>query len=143
MKTRTIPVACAIGGAFLFLGGCASEPESHLVTRPPPSAPTASPAVDTPQAPQLIVTAPQIVSGGAVVPSYVITQAPPAPPPEAVPVRPSTAHVWVPGHWTWQNSRYAWMAGHWEQPPSTGAVWVPPRWEPEGGSTRFYEGHWE
>jgi hypothetical protein len=140
MKTRTASAAFAIGGALILLGGCASEPESHLVTNPPPTAPTSAPMADSPQAPQVLVPAQQVVPGGAVVPSYVIAQ---APPPEAVPPRPSSAHLWVPGHWTWQNSRYAWMAGHWEEPPTAGAAWVPPRWEPEGGAIRFYEGHWE
>lgn len=143
MKTRTIPAALAVSGALALLGGCASEPESHLVTAPPPAAPTAAPAADAPQAPQVIAAPAHQIVGGAVVPSYVIAQAPPAPPPEAVPQRPSSAHVWVPGHWTWQNNRYAWMAGHWEEPPTAGGVWVPPRWEPEGGAIRFYEGHWE
>ncbi len=70
--------------------------------------------------------------------SYVVVQAPPAPQPEAVPERPSTRHVWIPGYWTWQNSRYAWMAGHWEVPPFTGAVWVAPRYH----GRNYYRGHW-
>ena len=75
--------------------------------------------------------------------SYIVMQAPPAQqPPEAVPPRPSAQHVWVPGHWTWQNNQYAWMGGHWETPPSNASVWVNPRWTADGGSYRFYEGYW-
>lgn len=136
-------------GALGLLAGCASEPTSHLVTAPPPTAPTAAPApqvvVVTQQPQQVVATQPQVVA--TVVPgtvnSYVVMQAPPAPqPPQAVPARPSSEHVWVAGYWTWQNNRYEWMAGHWEVPPHRSAAWVNPRWQPEGGAFRFYEGYW-
>ncbi|MDI1319344.1 MAG: YXWGXW repeat-containing protein [bacterium] len=133
----------ALCGALGLLAGCTSEPESHLVTAPPPPAPGTAPA------PQqvVVVTQPQQVVATAYVPgaanSYVVLQAPPAPQaPEAIPARPSDAHVWVSGYWTWQDNRYAWMAGHWVVPPYAGAKWVNPRSESEGGAFRFYEGHW-
>jgi hypothetical protein len=127
----------------LAFAGCASEPDSHLVTAPPPPAPGTAPA----QAQVVVVTqqpqpAVAVVSGQAVN-SYVVMQAPPAPqPPEAIPAQPTSQHVWVAGYWTWQNNRYAWMAGHWELPPHSGATWVNPRWTPEGNAVRFYEGYW-
>ena len=125
----------------LALGGCVSEPESHLVTAPPPPSPGTVPA----QTQVVVVAQPQQVVAVAAAPvnSYVVMQAPPAPqPPEAIPAQPSYQHVWVAGYWTWQNNRYAWMAGHWEVPPHSGATWVNPRWEPEAGAFRFYEGYW-
>ena len=133
--------ASLLCGALVFLAGCASEPESHVVSSPPPPAPTATMAVTAPAPTTTTVATPVAVANtpnGAVV----ITQAPPAVVPEAVTARPSSEHVWVSGYWTWRNSRYEWMAGHWEVPPRTDAKWVPPRWEPERGAFRFYEGYW-
>jgi hypothetical protein len=127
----------------LAFGGCASEPDSHLVTAPPPPAPGTAPAqaqvVVVTQQPQQAVA----VVANPSVNSYVVMQAPPAPqPPEAIPAQPTSQHVWVAGYWTWQNNRYAWMAGHWELPPHSRATWVNPRWSPEGNAFRFYEGYW-
>lgn len=153
MNTKKLSLLGAAAALAAF-AGCASDPDSHLVSAPPPPAPTVAPGavppatVYTTPAQQVVVAQPQAVvtpataTTPATVTSYVVTQAPPAAQPEAVPARPSSSHVWVSGYWTWQNSRYAWMAGHWEVPPYTGAAWVNPRWEPEGGSFRFYEGHW-
>ena len=31
--------------------------------------------------------------------------------------RPSRAHLWVPGYWSWHGGRYVWIAGHYEVPP--------------------------
>jgi hypothetical protein len=87
--------------------------------------------------------APTVVATPTTTPGVVmISQAPPAPQPEAVTARPSSDHVWVPGYWTWRNQRYEWMAGHWEVPPRSGATWVAPRWAAEAGAYRFYEGYW-
>ena len=128
---------CAVLG---LLGGCASAPDSQLVNRPPPPAPTATPGMAAPAQPVYVAQPRQMMVD---VNGYIVTQAPPAPQIEAVPDRPSPQHVWVLGHWMWQNNRYAWMAGHWEVPPTTASVWVAPRWEPEGGAIRFYEGYWK
>jgi hypothetical protein len=139
------PVTASLCVAALALfAGCATEPESHVVSAPPPPAPTATVAV-TPSAqypaPGTTVTtttsATQTPQG-----VIIVQQAPPAPVPEAVSARPSMDHLWVPGYYTWRNNRYEWMAGHWEVPPRAGARWVNPRWEPESGSYRFYEGYW-
>jgi hypothetical protein len=142
-QTSSLFTICGVLG---LLAGCASEPESHLVTAPPPAAPTTTQTVVVTQPQQVVVAQPQQVVTTIAVPSngtsYVVMQAPPAPQPEAVPARPSSQHVWINGYWTWQNNRYAWMAGHWEVPPSSNAVWVNPRVESDGGAYRFYEGHW-
>jgi hypothetical protein len=75
--------------------------------------------------------------------TIIVTQAPPALQQEVVVARPSTAHVWLPGYWTWRNNRYEWLAGHWEIPPRIDAVWVAPRCERlSDGTYRYYEGYW-
>jgi len=140
MNHRSIPNLTSAVVVLTLLAGCATSPESHLVTAPPPPAPTSVPQ-------QVVVVAqPLQVAAPAAVPvnSYIVVQAPPTPPPpEAVPERPSSRHVWIAGHWTWQANRYAWMAGRWEVPPYSTAVWINPRSEAEGGAFRFYEGYWK
>lgn len=143
---KLVSLLAAISAAGL-LAGCDTEPESHLVTAPPPPPPTAT-AVAVAPAPQTVVVAqPAAVVATAGYPStvasYVVMQAPPAPPPEAIPAQPGSDYVWIAGYWTWQNSQYAWMGGHWEVPPTHSSVWHNPHWEPEGSAFRFYEGHWD
>lgn len=139
-----------VGAAVALLTGCATQPESHMVSAPPPPAPTGTQqVVVSPATQQVIVTQAQpqqvvttVTPAGATT-SYVVVQAPPAPQaPQAIPAQPSTSHVWIDGYWTWRNSRYEWMAGHWEVPPFAGARWVAPRSESQSGAIRFYEGHW-
>src|ERR1700712_4550687 len=36
---------------------------------------------------------------------------------EIIEERPSPQHIWIAGHWRWQDSRYAWIAGRWDLPP--------------------------
>lgn len=136
-------VAVVSLGAFGLMAGCASYPESHVVSAPPPAPPAAQPVVYTvPAAPApAAVAVPANTPVGAS--SVVVMQAPPQAQQEVPSPRPSRDHAWVPGYWTWRNNRYEWMAGHWEIPPRAGAVWVPPRWQPEGSSWRFYEGYWD
>mgnify|MGYP000864570600 CR=1 FL=1 len=142
MNSPILPSVVGLCSLGWLLGGCASQPDSYLLSSPPPAPPTASAAA--PAAPVVATPAPVVVAPAGTVPAgYVVMQAPPAsPPPEAVPPRPSSQHVWIAGYWTWRNNRYEWMAGRWEVPPHSTATWVPPRWMPEGGSFRFYEGHW-
>jgi hypothetical protein len=147
-RGRLLAGTLALFGAIGFLAGCASEPESHVVSAPPPAPPTAVPAAvysqpATPvytQTPAGTVAAVPSPTGAS---SIVVMQAPPAAQQEVPTARPSADHVWVPGYWSWKNDRYEWTAGHWEIPPRSGAVWVPPRWQPEGTSWRFYEGYWD
>ena len=120
-------------GLAAFIGGCASEPESHVVSAPPPGAPVAA------QAP-VVYSTPAPASTQSTI---VVTQAPPAAQQEVVTARPSSTHVWVGGYWTWRNNRYEWVPGNWVVPPRASATWIPPRWEAEGGAYRFYEGRWE
>jgi hypothetical protein len=71
----------------------------------------------------------------------VINQPPPPPQREVIPERPTAAHVWIPGHWGWQN-RHVWIAGRWETPPRANVTWVPPRWETRGTGYVLIEGYW-
>jgi len=132
----------SICGTLGFFAGCATEPQSHVVSAPPPMPPAqaqaASVVYSAPAAP--VAYAMPSPTGAS---SIVVMQAPPVAQQEVPSVRPSTSHVWMAGYWTWRNSRYEWVAGHWEVPPRNGAVWVPPRWQPEGTSWRFHEGFWE
>lgn len=147
------PLAQLAGlGAIAFAAGCASYPESHVVSAPPPPPPSSAPPATvytTPVPAPAATTTVTTPSGTYAVPSpvgassVVVMQAPPQAQQEVPSPRPSRDHVWVPGYWTWRGDRYEWMAGHWEIPPRAGAVWVPPRWQPEGTSWRFYEGYWD
>jgi hypothetical protein len=137
-------------GAIGVLAGCATEPESHVVSAPPPAPPATAPAAvyTAPAQPAATVytnSAGQTVAVPSPVgaSSIVVMQAPPAAQQEVPTPRPSSNHVWVAGYWSWKTDHYEWMAGHWEIPPRSGAVWVPPRWQPEGSSWRFYEGYWD
>jgi hypothetical protein len=133
VTTPLVSVALAVGGLAL-LSGCATEPESHVVSAPPPQ-------VVTPTAPaQIVVTQTPTPSG-----TIVLSQAPPAAPQVVVaqPARPGSDYVWVEGHWTYRTGRYEWINSQWERPPYSGAVWYPPRSERRGdGTYTFYEGHW-
>jgi hypothetical protein len=62
--------------------------------------------------------------------------------PEVVLARPGPEYVWLPGYWTWRDSRYEWMAGQWVVPPHSNAVWIAPHWDTESGGYRYYEGYW-
>jgi hypothetical protein len=127
-------------GAILLFAGCESEPESHVVSAPPPPPPAMVQPVATTQTTTTTTPSGQTITTQTQ-PVYV-TQAPPAVQTEVVLARPGPEYAWVPGYWTWRDSRYEWMAGHWEIPPRSSAVWVPPHWDQESGGYRFYEGYW-
>lgn len=128
--------------ATLVLGGCASEPESHVVSAPPPA-----PANAVASSTGVMVQAPVATdpATGAIVATQpvIIAQAPPAPQSEPVLEQPSPKHVWIPGYWSYRSSRYVWIAGRWELPPRSEAVWVAPHYEREANAYRFYEGYWK
>src|SRR5471032_430937 len=62
---------------------------------------------------------------------------------EIIEERPSSQHVWIAGHWRWQDSRYAWIAGHWDLPPRANVVWIEPRWEKRGAGFVLAGGYWQ
>ena len=43
---------------------------------------------------------------------------------EIIEERPTSQHVWVSGHWRWQEGRYAWIGGRWDLPPRANVVGV-------------------
>ncbi|MCE9615532.1 MAG: YXWGXW repeat-containing protein [Lentisphaerae bacterium] len=147
---RQLASTCVCCGTIGILLGCASTPESHVVSAPPPPAPTRSVTTTTITSPA--DTLPAVIVGNPAngttltavpaVTTTVVTQAPPAPQAEAVLVQPSPEYVWLAGYWTWRDNAYQWMAGHWEVPPSSDSKWVAPRWEQQGNAFRFYEGYW-
>jgi hypothetical protein len=120
--------AVLVAGGLALLGGCSSDPESHVVSAPPPQV--------------VVVQQPQMATPQGTI---VVTQAPPAAPQMvyAQPARPTSDHVWVEGHWTIRDGRYAWVEARWEMPPRSDARWIAPRWErSSNGSYIFYEGYW-
>ena len=143
--TATLITCTALG----FLAGCATEPESHMVSAPPPPAPLRSVTTTTTTTPD---TMPAVAVGNPgniiianptpAVSTTVVTVAPPALQTEVVLAQPSPKYVWLAGFWSWRNDRYDWIAGHWQLPPNSSAVWVAPRWEQQGNAYKFTEGYW-
>ncbi len=130
--------------ALALLAGCASEPESRVVSSPPPATPPAptNRTVVVPPAGSSTTTTTTAAPAAAPGQTIIVQQAPPAPREESMPARPSEEHVWVPGYWAWQYNQYTWVEGHWAIPPREGLTWIPPRWEQEGNGYRFYDGYW-
>lgn len=62
---------------------------------------------------------------------------------EIIEERPTVQHVWVSGHWRWQEGRYAWIAGRWDLPPRANVAWVDPRWEKKGNGYVLAGGYWQ
>ncbi len=68
---------------------------------------------------------------------------PPAPMVETVPVAPSQAVYWQPGHWAWTGTQWTWIAGHYEQRPTQVAIWLPGHWEQSANGYFWVEGRWQ
>jgi hypothetical protein len=148
-SARHAPVIVPLIGAFALLAGCASEPESRVVSAPPPPAPGAATAPGTVIVPatggsQQVTTTTTTVPGTTTTsPTLIVQQAPPTAQAESPAERPSSRHVWVAGYWAWHNQRYTWVPGQWVVPPRDDVTWVPPRWERESNGYRFYDGYWD
>ena len=145
-SVRLIVQVSLISGGLALMAGCASEPDSHVVSAPPPPPPTAQQVVVAQPGQQTTQTTTTTTGTAVQTPNgtIIVTQSPPAAQQEVVLAQPSSEHKWVPGYWTWRNERYEWMAGHWEIPPSQSSVWVAPRWDRRSdGSYQFYEGYWQ
>lgn len=69
----------------------------------------------------------------------------PLPPstPDTVGEQPSAQHVYICGHWRWQDGAYVWDSGHWEMPPTADATWVAPKWEQKDAGYVLVEGYWQ
>lgn len=63
---------------------------------------------------------------------------------EAIGLRPSLLHVWVPGYWHWRDERrgWGWIGGSWVLPPHPRAIWVGSRCERRGSAWFYTRGHW-
>src|SRR5690242_13782986 len=57
--------------------------------------------------------------------------------------QPSPQHVWVPGHWRWQEGAYVWESGRWEIPPAPNVSWVAPVWQKQQNGYVLKEGYWD
>src|SRR5271169_4203802 len=55
---------------------------------------------------------------------------------------PSPAHVWMSGHWDFENGQWRWVAGHWDLPPTRSAIWVPGHWVQGGSGWVWMNGAW-
>ena len=130
----------AFCGTLGLLAGCASGPESHVVSAPPPGDPTRSVTTTTTTVGGPVYLGSPAATAG--ISTTIVTEAPPALQTEVVLARPSDKDLWVAGYWTWRDQRYEWMAGRWELPPNSRSVWVSPRWEQQGNAYKFYEGYW-
>ncbi|MBL8808811.1 MAG: YXWGXW repeat-containing protein [Planctomycetaceae bacterium] len=55
---------------------------------------------------------------------------------------PTVDHIWVPGCWSWHESRYAWRPGYWSSGYANW-IWVPARylWTPRGYI--YCSGYWD
>jgi hypothetical protein len=143
-SSRVGPLASALACLGL-LAGCASGPESHVVSAPPPSEPARSVTTTTTTTSPTTLGVPAnaiIAPSTPIVSTTIVTEAPPALQSEVVLAQPSPKHLWLAGYWTWRDQRYEWMAGHWELPPNSRSVWMVPRWEQRGNAYKFYEGYW-
>ena len=145
-RLTTVFACCGVLG---LLAGCATEPESHVVSAPPPPDPTRSVTTTTTTTqntiPGIVVANPGnviIANPTPAVGTTIVTVAPPALQTEVVLAQPAPGYVWLAGCWTWRNEQYEWRAGHWQMPPNSSAVWVAPRWEQQGNAYKFTEGYW-
>src|SRR5215216_4998845 len=85
-----------------------------------------------------------IPTASTVGPAPIIDQPlPPAVSQEVPEPQPTPRHVWVAGHWRWQEGSYVWIAPHWELPPVANSAWVPPRWEKQGNGYVLIGGYWD
>jgi len=60
----------------------------------------------------------------------------------AVGTAPTTQHIWIPGCWTWRETRYAWRPGYWSAGYNNWC-WIPARyqWTPRG--YYYCNGYWD
>jgi hypothetical protein len=150
-RARLLAPLLISSSVLALMAGCASGPESHVLSAPPPAAPNVAPATVVTSAVPMTTTTQttQTTPTGTVVTTQTqpantvyVNQAPPALQPELILAQPSSSHSWVAGYWTWRSNQYQWMAGHWEVPPYANAKWIAPRWQTENSAYRFYEGYW-
>ena len=55
---------------------------------------------------------------------------------------PSQDDYWAPGHWIWQQNRYAWSPGYWV-PGRQGWAWIPAHYIWAPGGYVYSDGYWD
>jgi hypothetical protein len=55
---------------------------------------------------------------------------------------PSTAYVWMAGHWNSEGGQWKWIAAHWDLPPAQSAIWVSGHWIAGTSSWIWVNGAW-
>jgi hypothetical protein len=55
---------------------------------------------------------------------------------------PSTAYVWMTGHWNSEGGQWKWIAAHWDLPPAQSAIWVSGHWIAETSGWIWVNGAW-
>jgi len=83
----------------------------------------------------------QVISSPA--DASVVTEAPPPPQVEVVPVAPGPEYVWTPGYWTvGVGGRWVWVGGRYAARPHPHAAWVAGHWARHGHGYVWVGGHW-
>lgn len=101
-----------------------------------------APIVGSLEAADMSMPAPQVEDAAAVPPAPVIEK-PLAPyGADAITAQPSPQHVWISGHYRFQDGKYVWTPGTWELPPIDAAVWVAPKWETRANGYVLIDGYW-
>ena len=132
-RSNGFALLCAIAVA----AGCASEPDSHVVSAPPPPPPNTAGTTVTSTTTTTPVTTTQPAN------TVIVQQAPPPAQAEVVLAQPSPDYSWVPGHWTWRDNQYEWLAGHWEMPAACQCGLGPaPHGPRKWRLSAYYEGYW-
>src|SRR5262245_60449655 len=54
--------------------------------------------------------------------AVVVSQPPPVPQSEVVPVAPGPDYAWTPGYWSWNGGDWVWSSGRWSIRPRHGAI---------------------
>ncbi len=57
-------------------------------------------------------------------------------------ISPTVQHIWVPGCWTWTETRYLWRPGYWSAGYDNW-VWVPARYHWTPGGYYYCNGYWD
>jgi WXXGXW repeat (2 copies) len=75
--------------------------------------------------------------------AVVVTRPMPARRVERTIVSPGPDHVWIRGHWAWQDNDWVWVPGQWVQRPERGVVYRESTYVRRGSQHTWVPGHWE
>lgn len=71
-----------------------------------------------------------------------VSQTPPPPMPDPIPVSPGSNYIWMPGYWSWNGAAWVWVAGRWAVCPWQGAVWIGGHWVRSATGFVWIPGYW-